>query len=117
MKKPTMEQIKQVHQCITVWEWQYDNPLERKDINPHIEPNINNLCHLCEEWFDECGLSDGGKSDCPLNTQTLLCDKAKNNPYTTWIRATYRNDKKESQRNSRRIINACKRWLKKYGVE
>jgi hypothetical protein len=110
--KPTKKQIQAVKNTIEHWTWLKKNPLKYTFHYPFKGITPFNSCYLCSAFPNKkfgCGL-------CPLNTKILLCcNKNETDPYILHSDAISQHNIKESKKQCQRIINACKRWLKKYG--
>ena len=111
----TKKQITAVKKTITMWEWLRNNPTKTKYayfIHKRINHKPQMNCYLCDEWI--VGLGEGLCFGCPLGTKKLDCGNSKVSPYHQWYYGLDRDEYDETTKQSQRIINACKRWLKKY---
>ena len=105
----TKKQITAVKKTIKQWAWLRDNPDKFKEDYFKERGIIGRppiyRCYLCPIWYAHCM---GCRSGCPLDAPGLVCNVDSNNPYEEWESGV------EKEKNAQRIINACKRWLKKY---
>ena len=115
--KPTKKQIGAVQETIKQWKWYKENPTEDKSDYPlFIDTplkegiSIGSNCFLCEHFAN-----DYSCNNCPLNTKKLKCLSGhENDPFSIWCYNYPYPELRKKQCD--RIINACKRWLKKYDV-
>lgn len=121
--------IAAVKKTIKQWEWYIENPNEKKrqyfETYASLPVPYMNDCYLCGHWWKYDIAHDYlNCKECPLATRTLICDGeiAPNNPYDRWDhfnsfkRALTYPEKREKIKQAKRIVGACKRWLKKYDV-
>lgn len=111
------KQITAVKKTVTMWEWLRDNPKKDKIAYLRIPRTLRknaalpkwSKCYLCDIW-NNASVECTEQSDCPLSTPKLMCNTAFNNPFEDW------NDNigVERSKQAQRIVNACKRWLRRY---
>ncbi len=109
-------EIKAVQKTLIMWEWLRDHPDERKhdyiERLPSDKQPIRRFdCYLCDIWIGRCQRPKEYKTDCPLDTKTLHCHN-RCSPWHNWL-PIY--SPTHATKQAQRIINACKRWLKKHG--
>lgn len=109
---PTRKQITAVKRTIHMYKALEEKPNWEKcdyfeEAMPFSQPlPIIGDCYLCDEFG-----CDGG---CPLATRRLECTKSKGSPWREWAHA---DNEYHRKRGADRIVRACRRWLKKHGVE
>lgn len=120
------EKIRAIKLTIKMWEWLRDNPGEDKcdyfNTLTNKQQTFYSGCSLCVLWKDDCGNhllfydTINPPTECPLDTATLHCNQGTSSPWGCWYKNSYitRAGKKIRSKQAQRLINACKRALRRY---
>ena len=122
MKQPLKKHINAVVKTIKMWEWLRDNPDRSKQ--DYLEPLgiyqlIKHGCFLCYCWMGfgegECVDSNRyGCSNCPLDNKIAKKCFAGNSAFKSW---KWSERPKTKAKYAQIIVDLCKKWLKKYGLD
>lgn len=114
MKQPLKKHINAVVKTIKMWEWLRNNSFSEKEdyLNTHgLTAQLKEDCFLCYCWIDSKKKRDCG--ECPLSTKNHRCCIVMKSPFYKWDHSHIVSTR---TRNSQKIVDLCKEWLKKYGL-